>query len=120
VAAPAAPNRGLAGVSGTQVLSPAEARGGAPRLSLVINGARHRVAPGVSVLGRSRESDIVIADPNVSRKHAEIRLVGQDWIVTDLGSTNGIEIEGRRVGRHALEDGEELVLGTAHVQVEID
>ena len=85
-----------------------------------MGGARHRVAPGVTVLGRSRDCDIVVADPNVSRRHAEVRLVGTEWIVTDLGSTNGIEIGGRRVGRHVLEDGEELLLGTARLRIEVD
>lgn len=116
---PAAPNRGLAGVSGTQVLSPAQARPPGGSLSLVVNGSTQRVRPGVSVIGRSRDCDIVIADPNVSRRHAEIRLVGQDWIVSDLGSTNGVEVDGRRVGRHVLRDGDELMLGTARIRVEV-
>ena len=52
---------------------------------------------GGAVLGRSREADVVVDDPNVSRRHAEVRPSGGSWIVRDLGSTNGVKVNGRRI-----------------------
>ena len=50
----------------------------------------------VAVLGRSREADCVLNDPNVSRRHAELRRSSNgDWQVVDLGSTNGVKVNGR-------------------------
>ena len=51
----------------------------------------------VAVLGRSRESDCVFRDPNISRRHAARRGPTGDWQVVDLGSTNGVKVNGRRV-----------------------
>ena len=49
-------------------------------------------------LGRSRECDCVLDDPNVSRRHAELRRgIAGDWQIVDLGSTNGVKVNGRRV-----------------------
>jgi Protein of unknown function (DUF3662)/FHA domain len=74
-----------------------------------------------AVLGRSREADLVIDDPNVSRRHAEVRPSGGSWIVRDLGSTNGVKVNGRRIeGPQSLKPGDEIVLGTAHVTFELE
>src|SRR5919205_34812 len=67
------------------------------------------VAPGGALLGRSRECDIVLADSNVSRRHAEIRPSGQGWLIQDLGSTNGVRVNGRAIdGPHPLEPGDSV------------
>ena len=66
-------------------------------------------------LGRSKDCDIRLGDPNVSRRHAEIRPDGDGWTVVDLGSTNGIEVDGRRVKELALTDGARFTLGTTEV-----
>ncbi len=61
----------------------------------------------VASLGRSRECDCVLADPNVSRKHAELRRNSNgDWEVADLGSTNGIKVNGRQVDSARLSPGD--------------
>jgi predicted component of type VI protein secretion system len=74
-----------------------------------------------AVIGRSREADVVIDDPNVSRRHAEVRPSGGSWIVRDLGSTNGVKVNGRRIqGPQSLKPGDELVLGTARVTFELE
>ena len=120
--APEQPYRPLVGVSGTQVISPEEARaeglatGG---LILVGPGGRHRVSTRVTTLGRSRDCDVVVPDPNVSRVHAEVRQVGPDHILVDLGSTNGTEVNGHVVTRQVLADGDVIVLGTTEVRVEL-
>jgi hypothetical protein len=83
--------------------------------ALVVHGQRHELAARTTVLGRSREADIKIEDANVSRRHAEIRQEdGAHWIV-DLGSTNGIEVNGRRVDRARLSDDDRIVLGRTEV-----
>ena len=56
---------------------------------LLVDGKRLVVGPAGATLGRSRQCDVVLNDPNVSREHAEIRPRGGSWVVTDLGSTNG-------------------------------
>ena len=74
-----------------------------------------------AVLGRSRECDCVLNDPNVSRRHAELRRdsVG-DWQIVDLGSTNGVKVNGRKVDPSRLRPGDEVVLGTVHFIFDIE
>jgi hypothetical protein len=124
-AAPPQPTRiheGLAAVSGTQVFSADQAASeGVPRetLTLVTPGGRRRVTKRVTRLGRSRDCDIVVDDQNVSRRHAEIRHVGIEYVIVDLDSTNGVEVNGDLVTRHALADGDEVMLGTTSLRVEL-
>ena len=78
---------------------------------LVVNGRRHELTKREVVLGRSRECDVRLEDANVSRRHAAIRQEdGAYWIV-DLGSTNGVEVNGRRVDRARLSNDDRIVLG---------
>ncbi|MGI9578611.1 MAG: FhaA domain-containing protein [Microthrixaceae bacterium] len=63
-------------------------------------------------IGRHQDSVIVLADPNVSRHHAEIAPSGDGFVVTDLGSTNGTRINGTKiVGPHHLNEGDEVRFG---------
>lgn len=122
-AAPAEPlpNEALAAVSGTQVLSPEQARAAGlvrEQVTLYVAGQAFRVSQKVTTLGRSRDCDIVVPDPNVSRVHAEVRHEGLEYVLVDLGSTNGVEVNGRRVLRHSLRDGDRVSLGGAEVVVE--
>ena len=66
-----------------------------------------------AVLGRSDEVECVLRDPNVSRRHAELRQdrSGQ-WEIADLGSTNGIKVNGRRVTEAPLREGDQVTVGT--------
>ena len=82
---------------------------------LTIDGAVHELRGHAVVLGRSKDCDIRLADPNVSRRHAEVRPDGPNWIAVDLDSTNGIEIDGKRVKELALTDGTHFTLGTTEV-----
>ena len=60
----------------------------------------------------------MLDDPNVSRKHAEIRPRGGSWVLTDLGSTNGSRLNGRRIeGSEVLRPGDEIELGTSVLHV---
>ena len=78
-------------------------------------GEHHELPAHPVTLGRSKDCDIRLADPNVSRRHAEIRPNGEGWTIVDLGSTNGIEVDGRRVKELALTDGARFTLGTTEV-----
>jgi Protein of unknown function (DUF3662)/FHA domain len=64
------------------------------------------------VIGRSRDCDIQLTDPNVSRRHAELRQEGASHWIVDLDSTNGIEVNGRRLKRAKLEDGDRVTIGS--------
>ena len=115
------PNEALAAVSGTQVLSPEQARAAGlvrEQVTLYVSGQPFRVTQKVTTMGRSRDCDVVVPDPNVSRVHAEVRHEGLEYVLVDLGSTNGVEVNGRRVLRHNLHDGDRLSLGGAEVVVE--
>jgi hypothetical protein len=62
-------------------------------------------------VGRSQENDIVINDPNVSRRHARISRADNGFVVEDLGSTNGTLLDGAPIGREMIEGGDELTFG---------
>jgi hypothetical protein len=63
-------------------------------------------------IGRGNDTDLRIDDPGISRNHAEIRQQGGDVTIVDVGSTNGIVINGRRVQQARLDDGASVVLGS--------
>jgi hypothetical protein len=86
--------------------------------ALLVEGRRHELGAGVVVLGRSSECGIVLADANVSRQHAEVRRVGDGFVIGDLGSTNGIEVNGRRVESSPLASGDRIVLGSTEITFE--
>jgi len=75
------------------------------------NGERRVLDQKRSVLGRSRDADVQIEDPNVSRRHAEIVQEGSVYWRVDLGSTNGTEVDGKRVSRARLGDGSRFTVG---------
>jgi Protein of unknown function (DUF3662)/FHA domain len=85
---------------------------------LVGNGKRHELSRDSVVIGRSRECDLTLDDPNVSRRHAEIRQEQGGWWIVDLGSTNGVEVNGKRVERTRLEVDDAIVLGTTELRFE--
>jgi hypothetical protein len=79
------------------------------------NGQRRVLDKKRSVLGRSRDVDVQIEDPNISRRHAEIVQEGSIYWLVDLGSTNGTEVDGRRVQRARLDDGSRFTVGETTV-----
>jgi len=97
----------------------------APRVGrpvLVAEGKRYAVGPAGATIGRSRECDIVLADSNVSRRHAELRPTGDGWTITDLGSTNGVKVNGRDLrpnDPHPLNAGDQLDVGTVDARFEV-
>jgi FHA domain-containing protein len=79
------------------------------------DGRSLRVDKRRVLLGRSRECDIQIEDPNVSRRHAELRQEGSSYWIVDLDSTNGVEVNGRRVKRAKLDEGDTFTVGSTEV-----
>jgi pSer/pThr/pTyr-binding forkhead associated (FHA) protein len=79
------------------------------------NGQRRVLDKRRSVLGRSRDADVRIEDPNISRRHAEIVQEGSAYWLVDLGSTNGTEVDGKRVQRARLDDGSRFTVGETTV-----
>jgi hypothetical protein len=78
-------------------------------------GKRHEIEKRRVVIGRSREADIQVEDPNVSRRHAEVQQEGATWWLVDLDSTNGVEVGGKRVKRVKLEDGARFTVGSTEI-----
>jgi hypothetical protein len=92
--------------------NPAHPRARAQTALLLIDGRRVVVGAQGATIGRGRQADVVLNDPNVSRKHAEIRPRGGSWVITDLESTNGSQLNGRRIdGTEVLRSGDEVELG---------
>ncbi len=62
-------------------------------------------------IGRSEENDIVISDPNVSRRHARLSRLENGFVVEDLGSTNGTLLDDAPIDRERIEGGDKLTFG---------
>jgi hypothetical protein len=74
---------------------------------------------GTSRIGRSDESEIVLLDPGISRVHAVVEVAAGKAVVRDLDSTNGTFVNGRRVEREQLRDGDELRFGNTRMRFEV-
>lgn len=89
--------------------------------TLTLPDGRRVVLDGDKVtLGRQPECELALADPNASRRHAEVRR-GPDstWLVADLGSTNGTKVNGLRISApRQLENGDEITVGSTTVRFE--
>jgi hypothetical protein len=88
---------------------------------LLVDGKRLVVGPTGVTIGRSRQCDVVLSDPNTSRQHAEIRPRGGAWVLNDLGSTNGSLLNGRRIeGPEVVKRGDEIEIGTSTIRFELE
>ncbi len=92
------------------------------RYALVVDGGpqtglTYVLGEGETSAGRSAESDIFLEDVTVSRHHAVFAVDGEGLTVTDLGSTNGTYVNGRRHETAVLAPGDEVMLGKFHLVV---
>ena len=80
------------------------------RETLEVNAAR-------CIIGRERAAaDVILRDPNVSRRHAELTFTGSDWSIEDLNSTNGTFVNNRRITRCPLRNGDLLTFGLSNFE----
>jgi hypothetical protein len=98
----------------------AEAPAAPSRAVLSGQGQRTVLSGSRMTLGRSRECDIVVDDANISRRHAELRPEGEGWRISDLGSTNGIKVNRRRVEDALLRHGDRVTLGLTDLDFELE
>ncbi len=91
---------------------------------LEVNGTRHPLQPPGLVVGRGTEADVRINDPGVSRRHAEFSVTGAaggglSIEVHDLGSTNGMLVDGHRIAHTRLRDGSQVKIGNTTMTVRV-
>jgi hypothetical protein len=84
-------------------------------VTLTVAGRIHEITKSSVILGRSREADVRVADVNVSRRHAELRQEGAGYWIVDLGSTNGLEVNGKRTDRSRVRDGDRITMGSTEI-----
>ncbi|MDP1807608.1 MAG: DUF3662 and FHA domain-containing protein [Acidimicrobiales bacterium] len=96
-----------------------EAPGGAAVGSIFLeDGRRVEIGETPLVVGRMPECDVALSDPNVSRRHAEVRRQGTGFVVVDLGSTNGTRVNGAQVKERLLNNGDEITVGATKLRFE--
>ena len=92
--------------------------GSLPSELVLPDGRRFTVGAAPQVIGRLPECEIVLNDPNVSRRHAEIFRQGDEVVLRDLGSTNGTKVNGSQITAAVLADGDEVIIGATRMRFE--
>ncbi len=107
-------------VEGTLDLASEMTRTGGGATVVLGDGRRIPLGGNPLVIGRLPECDVVLADGNVSRRHAEIRPHGDGWVLADLGSTNGTRLNGFRLtAPRELRSGDEIAVGNSLLHFEM-
>jgi pSer/pThr/pTyr-binding forkhead associated (FHA) protein len=87
----------------------------APAVLALLSGNQasrlYPLADAEATVGRAETSSVVLSDPGVSRHHARVVREGDDFIIEDLRSTNGTEVNGRPIVRRRLADGDVIRVG---------
>ena len=99
----------------TEAASPVELGIEREVVTLTAEGKRHELTKRRVLIGRSKDCDIQLGDPNASRRHAEVRQEGAAYWLIDLDSTNGVEVKGKRQKRIKLEDGTRFTIGSTEL-----
>ena len=88
-------------------------------LVLEVNGLRHPLSPPGFVIGRGTDADLRINDPGISRLHAEVKVHPASGAaeIVDLGSTNGITVNGHKVRQATLTEGTRIEIGSTRMLV---
>ncbi|MBI1891627.1 MAG: FHA domain-containing protein [Burkholderiales bacterium] len=71
-------------------------------------------------IGRAAHNDVVIEHPGISSEHAVIQLQQSDFVLEDLGSTNGTKVNGQPIKRHFLQDGDQIHLAAYGMCFSVD
>ena len=87
-------------------------------VTLTVGGKRREVTSRRVVIGRSKDCDVQLADPNASRRHAELRQEGSAYWLIDLDSTNGSSVNGHRTSRAKLDSGDVITIGSTELLFE--
>jgi hypothetical protein len=105
-------------VEGAEQVAPAPAGRGASLLIHEGGSAPRtvRIAGGTVTIGRLPECEVVVRDPGASRRHAQIREQDGGWTLTDLGSTNGTQLNGQVVQQRGLVDGDRITIGATVIE----
>ena len=96
-----------------------DADGGFLAELVLTDGRRVQIGSEPLVIGRLPECGVVLADSNVSRRHAELRRSGDSVVLTDLGSTNGTRVNGAPVRERVLVSGDEVSVGSTRLIFEM-
>ena len=118
-AAPAVPAAGTSPAAAGPTGADHDAPGTASLL--LPTGSGHVLQPGrTATIGRLPACELLVNDPNVSRRHAEVRPLGDGgWLLVDLGSTNGTRVNGTAAGEHALHHGDVITVGGTRIRFEV-
>jgi FHA domain-containing protein len=87
---------------------------------LVINGTVHELVKNLITIGRGPDNTIVIGDSSVSSHHAQLQLVGENYRLKDLGSTNGTHVNGIPVTETTLQFDDRIRFGATEARYEGD
>jgi hypothetical protein len=87
---------------------------------LVINGTVHELVKDLITVGRGSDNTIVIGDSSVSSHHAQLQLVGENYRLKDLGSTNGTRVNGIPVTETTLQFDDRIRFGATEARYEGD
>jgi hypothetical protein len=96
-----------------------DADGGFLAEIVLTDGRRVQIGVEPLVIGRLPECGVVLADSNVSRRHAELRRAGDSVVLTDLGSTNGTRVNGAPIRERVLVSGDEVSVGSTKLIFEM-
>jgi pSer/pThr/pTyr-binding forkhead associated (FHA) protein len=97
-----------------EVAPPAGESPSGAELVLIEDGQRSKIFPlerDRVIIGRLADSDVVLSDPGASRRHAEIRRENGQFVLQDLGSTNGTLVNDEAVDERTLQEGDRIGIG---------
>ena len=90
---------------------------------VIVDGKEHwkdfRVCKTKTIIGRSKNCDVILDDEYVSAKHSTLRLIDGDFVITDLDSSNGTFVNDKEVAQASLHDGDVIKMGKTSLKMKI-
>jgi pSer/pThr/pTyr-binding forkhead associated (FHA) protein len=93
-----------------------------PRITVMLGGKvvrKHDFDQDVIIIGRHERADVFIDNPAISRQHARLYYQDGAYVLEDLGSTNGVFLNGRRIKAHFVSDGDEIQISKFTLKYEL-